>query len=334
MTHSARGAVTAMCLFLCAVGAQAQDVGIGCRLEDYAIRPLVYGRVGDPNLKVQVVVLQDPAKEQEARFDLYHGAALISLRYHGRELLYAQEPGASVSLSVPHQVTEEESKVKYPTFPSSSSYQPTQGGISMRQPATTGGISCHGQDSMRAFTMMVDGGDNGSFQRDPLVGVWQGHVSDTFTPAYSTPFTLETNASWVENPGHSPRYYLHLDQTVVNLRAWDPGSIDWTLGASAPWSFQNRAVSAACDEKKPCTSASMSAAAAGRYEDAGQHFGFATVVPTAGWKTSRIVFSQSEHGWAVALRRPLVGVGAFHFDWYICAGDWSQAKDFAAQVNH
>src|SRR5690242_6664503 len=33
--------------------------------------------------KVQVVVLRDPSGEQEARFDLLHGATLISLRYRG-----------------------------------------------------------------------------------------------------------------------------------------------------------------------------------------------------------------------------------------------------------
>jgi hypothetical protein len=333
MTHSTRSAFAALCLFLCAAGARAQEVGIACHLEDYAIRPLVYGRVGDPNQRVQVVVLQDPAREQEARFDLYYGATLISLRYHGRELLYAQNPGISVSLSVKHQVTEEPSKVKYPTFATSSIYMPTQGGLSKRQPATTGGISCHGQNSMRAFTMMVDSGDNSSFQSDPLVGVWEGHISDSFTPAYSTPFTTETNASWVENPGQGPQYYLRLDQTVVNLRAWDPGAIDWSLGASAPWSFQSWATSALCEDKKPCTSDSITAAAAGRYEDAGLHFGFATVVPTAGWKTNRIVFKQSEHGWATTLARPLIGVGAFRFDWYICAGDWSKVKEFAGKVN-
>jgi hypothetical protein len=332
MTHSVRGAVTALCLCLFAVSAQAQDVGIGCRLEDYSVRPLVYGRVGDPNQKVQVVALRDPAGEQEARFDLYHGAALISLRYLGKELLYAQEPGASVSLSVPHQVTEEETKVKYPTFASSSSYQASQAGISMWQPATTGGISCHGQDSIRAFTMMIESGDDSSFQADPLVGVWKGHVSDTLTPAYSTPFTIETNASWIENPGHSPRYYLHLDQTVVNVRPWDPGAIEWSMGVSAPWSSQVRAVSSECDEKKPCTSAATPVAVAGRYADAGQRSGFATVVPTTGWKTSRLIFTQSEHGWATVLTHPLVGVGAFHFDWYICAGDWSRAKEFAGHL--
>jgi hypothetical protein len=332
MTISARSAVTALSLCLFAVGAQAQEVGIGCRLEDYSVRPLVYGRVGDPNQKVQVVVLRDPADEQEARFDLYHGAALISLRYQDRELLYAQEPGASVSLLVLRHGPEERSKDPIPEDPSWSAYQPSQAGTGMRQPAVTGGISCHGQNSMRAFTMMVDSGYDSSFQTDPLVGVWRGHVSDTFSPVYSTPFSIETNASWVENPGHTPRYYLHLDQTVVNVRPWDPGAIDWRLEASAPWSFQVKAVSAECDEKKPCISAATPAAAAGRYEDAGRHWGFATVVPTAGWKTSRLFFSQDGHGWATVLARPLAGVGAFRFDWYICAGDWGRAKEFAGLI--
>jgi hypothetical protein len=279
-----------------------------------------------------VAVVRDPDGEQEARFDLTHGGALISLRYQGREMLYAQEPGASVTLSVPHQITEEESKVKYPTFSSDSSYQASQAGISMWQPATTGGVSCHGLDSSRTFTMMIESGDDSSFQANPLVGVWMGHVSDTYTPAYSTTFTIETNASWVENPGHAPHYYLHLDQTVVNVRPWDPGAIEWRLQASAPWSDQVKAVSATCDEKKPCTSATTPVVAAGRYEDAGLHSGFATVVPAAAWKTSRVFLIQSEHGWATVLAHPLAGVGAFHFDWYICAGEWSQAKEFAGHL--
>ena len=76
----------------------------------------------------------------------------------------------------------------------------------------------------------------------------------------------------------------------------------------------------------------MPVAAAGRYEDAGQHSGFATVVPTAGVENEPAYLLPVEHGWATVLTRPLVGVGAFHFDWYICAGDWSQAKEFAGQI--
>ncbi len=70
--------------------------------------------------------MRDPAGEQEARFDLYHGAGLISRRDLQRELLYAQEPGTSVALFIPHQVAEEESKITYPTFPSSSEYRANQ----------------------------------------------------------------------------------------------------------------------------------------------------------------------------------------------------------------
>ena len=44
------------------------------------------------------MVLRDPAGEQEARFDLTHGASLISLRYRGEEMLFGQTAGASLSL--------------------------------------------------------------------------------------------------------------------------------------------------------------------------------------------------------------------------------------------
>ena len=46
-----------------------------------------------PNQKLEVV-LRDPIDEQEARFDQYRSAALIALRFRGKELLYAQDPGS------------------------------------------------------------------------------------------------------------------------------------------------------------------------------------------------------------------------------------------------
>src|SRR5450759_5032329 len=54
--------------------------------EDYPVNMVTYWQSRESLKSVQVAVLHDPAGEQEARFDLTHGATLISLRY--RCLLY------------------------------------------------------------------------------------------------------------------------------------------------------------------------------------------------------------------------------------------------------
>ena len=176
---------------------------------------------------IQVVVLRDPAGEQEARFDLLHGASLVSLRYHGKELLYGQSTGASVSLATMPAGGDLLSPGAF-----QSAFYPTQGGTSMRVPATTAGVGCQGQQSMRAFAMMVDNRVDASFQKEPLMAVWKGQISDNIPPGYSTPFTIETDASWVSNPGKVPNHYLQLDQRVVNLRPLALGPLLWSLGAN------------------------------------------------------------------------------------------------------
>ena len=57
--------------------------------EDYPVNMVIYWQSRESLKSVQVAVLRDPSGEQEARFDLTHGATLISLRYHGKELLFA-----------------------------------------------------------------------------------------------------------------------------------------------------------------------------------------------------------------------------------------------------
>ena len=68
--------------------------------EDYPVGMVKYWQARESVKSVQVVVLRDPAGEQEARFDLHHGASLISLRYHGEELLFSHSAGANVEMFV------------------------------------------------------------------------------------------------------------------------------------------------------------------------------------------------------------------------------------------
>jgi hypothetical protein len=87
---------------------------------------------------VQVVVLRDPAGEQEARFDLTRGATLISLRYRGEELLFGHSAGANVEMFVFRKDTSQEFKGYSPYW---SAFHPGQGGNSMGVPATTAGVN-------------------------------------------------------------------------------------------------------------------------------------------------------------------------------------------------
>ena len=338
--------VTACIALTCALApARAQKIpDVRCQVEDYPVKSVVAWQFPQIVGKVQVVVLRDPAGEQEARFDLLHGATLISLRYKGKELLYGQSAGASVAMFATRSGGEAELKDMQPYW---SAYNPDQGGTSMGAPAVTGGVACDGQASMRAFAMMIDRGVNNSFQNEPLLAVWQGRISDHFPPGYSTPFVIETQASWVENPGRSPRYYLRLEQNVVNVRPGASGTLEWFLTGAAPWDFASYAAYPEnCTEKTPCASANTAALAAGRYADAARTTGFATVIPTRGWRTGKAftrenaeyvvllygaVWAAPRRTFAAVLEHALAGVGAFRFTWYVCAGAWEQARAFAAQ---
>jgi hypothetical protein len=280
--------------------------------------------------------LRDPAGEQEARFDLLHGATLVSLRYHGKELLYGQSTGASVSLAT---MPAKENLHSPGAF--QSAFSPTQGGTSMGVPATTAGVGCRGQQSMRAFAMMVDNRVDASYQKEPLMAVWKGRISENMPPGYSTPFTIETEASWVNNPGKVPSHYLQLEQTVVNVRPQAFGPLFWSLSTSAGGQFKHGArYPEQCTEMNPCASANTPALAIGRYEDEREELGVAMVVPAREWETNAAFTMEGRGGEFLVPRyvmdsvllRPLDGVAAFRFKWYLCAGSWQQVRQFAEHV--
>ena len=336
-------AIGVLCVVTLALAQKIPDVR--CQVEDYNIDSVWYWQAPFKVGNVQVVVLRDPAGEQEARFDLRHGATLVSLRYRGKELLYGQSAGAGVNLYVPRRVPDAELKGLSPYW---SCYNPSQGSATMDTPATVAGVACQGERSMRAFAVMVDRAVNSSFQKEPLLALWKGKISDSFPPGYATPFAIETNASWVENRGGSPKYYLRLDQSVVNVRPEATGPMEWFLEGAAPWDFQFKSsFPENCVDKTPCNSASTPALITGRYEDEARNSGFAIVVPTAGWKTDRAyirensefvvlmygaVWAAPRHSFAAVLGRPLEGIGSHRFSWYVCTGGWAGAKTFAGAL--
>ncbi len=317
---------------------------VTCTVEDYPVKAVVAWQFPQVQNAVQVVVLRDPSGKQEARFDLTHGASLLSLREEGKEMLFGQTAGASVSLFSVRTSPSPELKGMSPYW---SAYSPDQGGSSMGIPATTTGVACEGQRTMRAFAVMQDRGSDSSFQKRALLGLEGGKISDNFPAGYSTPYVLETVASWVPNPGKTPEFYLKLDQTVVNTGPGPSGPLEWYLNVAAPWGDEHAtSFPEKCTSKTPCTSREVKALATGRYADAGQTEGVAMVVPTAGWRADEAyvqpnaeyvvllynaVWAAPRRTFATVLRRPLDGVGAYHFSWYVCAGAWQAAKQFAQE---
>jgi len=342
------GRMFSLLLVLFAPGwqASAQQIrDVRCQVEDYPVDVVTYWQSPKVLKSVQVVVLKDPTGEQEARFDLTHGGTLISLRYHEKELMFGKAAGANVTMYIVRHGLEPELKGVSPYW---SAFHPDQGGSSMGVPSSVAGVACHGDQSMRALAMMVDVGNDSSFVREPLLGVWAGHVSDEFPPGYSTSFAIETDASWVKNPGGSPSYYLQLGQVVVNVRSSPPQLIEWSLEGAVPWDSEYAAAyPEECTEKAPCTSADVPVIATGRYQDPGRTRGFATVVPTSEWKTDRAfvrenaewvvlsygaVWAAPRRVFATVLAHDFEGLRGFHFNWTVCAGSWEQAQSFAQQT--
>lgn len=317
-----------------AASVHAQETpNVSCEAENYEL---------SPGSEVQVVVLRDPSGEQEARFDLTDGASLVSLRYRGKELLYGHSVGANVQMYEIRHGTEEALQGVSPYW---SAFNPDQGERSMDVPATVAGIACDGHERMNAFAMMVEGGADNSFQRDPLMGVWKGRLSGHFPPGYSTRYSIETEASWVPDAGGTPKYYLRLEETVVNIGADGSGMLHWLLLGSVPWSFDHWAGDPqGCMEKTPCEVRATPVMSAGRYEDAAHTEGVAVVVPTAAWATNQVYHEGSgnpdagpnerKRDFGIALTHALAGAGDIQFQWYICAGSWSDARAFAVKLGH
>lgn len=338
-------AVCCFALLFSGICAKAQPIpDVTCPVEDLPVKAVVAWQFPQVINKVQVAVLRDPAGEQEARFDLTHGASLISLRYKGHEMLFGQTAGASVSMFSPSHSRDPELKAVSPYW---AAYSPDQGGSSMGIPAVVTGVACDGSRTMRAFAMMQDRGSDSSFQKNALLGVDAGKISANYPAGYSTRYSIETKASWVPNLGGAPKFYLKLDQSIVNAQPEKSGPLEWYLNVAAPWSFEHEAsMPEDCTAKKSCSGNAVAALASGRYSDAARTDGVAMVVPTAGWATPRAynrpnaeyvvllynaVWAAPRRTFATVLEHSLSGMGVRRFSWYICAGSWQQASAFAKE---
>ena len=64
--------------------------------EDYPVGMVKYWQARESLNRYRRLYFVIRLVEQEARFSLHHGASLISLRYHGKELLFGHSAGANV----------------------------------------------------------------------------------------------------------------------------------------------------------------------------------------------------------------------------------------------
>jgi hypothetical protein len=290
-----------------------QAVRVGCETTDYAMEP---GQVH------QAVVLQDPAHQQTVLFDLTEGGAIVSLKYDGIEHIWGYNGGALLQMAFHHTVTVDKM---------AGDYNPTQAGDGSAMSPVTG-VACHGTSSVDIVTMMLDFNHNNAFYQHPLIAVWGGRINNTVPSSYFTPYTLETEASWVRNGGAGPKYYLRLDERFTHLTKEKIGSFTYDFADYEPWEFDVPAISpAGC----PCSTSSTNYIAGGWYRDDVRNVGLAVAMPSSNFKDDKLsgIFL-SDYMWrnrSFHLEAPqaLDGIAVKSFYWYVMVGPWRDALDFA-----
>ena len=177
---------------LCAQQPDKEAVRVGCQTTTFQMQP---GQVD------HAVVIKDPAGEQTVLFDTTSGGAIVSFRYKGEEHTWGWNGGGLLQMAFHNSMNR---------GPWAGDYNPTQAGDgSAFSPVV--GVACKGTESITLLTMMLDFNHNNGFYEKPLIAVWGGRVSDMLPPSYSSPYTLETRASWVPNPAGAPKFYLKLE---------------------------------------------------------------------------------------------------------------------------
>jgi hypothetical protein len=296
-----------------------QALGVQCQTTSFVRQP---GQVD------QVVVLQDPARQQTVLFDITAGGAIVSLKYHGLEHIWGNNAGAMLQMALHHNVA--------PPYKAASQqagdYNPTQAGDEFSNSPVTG-VACHGTSSVDIVTMLLDFNTNSSFYQHPLIAVWGGRVNTGTPPSYFTPYTLETRASWVRSHGSGgPKYYLRLDERITHLTNDKIGPFDFDFADYAPWEFGVRAIS---PQGCPCATSSTNYMAGGLYMDMGMNVGLAVAIPGSDFPENEVkaVFlpdyqwrMQSFH---LESREALDGIVSKDFTWYVMVGPWGRALNFA-----
>jgi hypothetical protein len=294
-----------------------QAVRVRCETTNYVMQP---GQVD------QAVVLTDPAHQQTVLFDIAEGGAMVSLKYHGIEHIWGYHGGALLQMAFHHNTVVDKM---------AGDYNPTQAGDgSATSPVT--GIACQGTSSVDIVTMMLDFNHNNAFYRHPIIAVWGGRINDDIPLSYFTPYTLETRAYWVRNPGTGEaKYYLRLDQRLTHLTKEKIGSFTYDFADYGPWEFDVPAVS---PERCPCKTSSTSDIIGGWYTDKDRKVGLAVAMPSSNFPDNTVTgLFISDYTWRnrsfhLESQQALDGIASKSFHWYVMVGPWRDALSFARQL--
>jgi hypothetical protein len=299
-----------------------EAVRVPCETTSYVMQP------GQTD---QAVILKDPAGQQTVLFDIKEGGAIVSLKYRGNEHIWGHHGGALLQMAFHHETT-----VEKLIGESVGDYNPTQAGDGTA-PSPVTGLACHGTSSIDLVTLMLDYNHNNAFFRKPVIAVCGGRVNGDIPVSYFTPYALETRAHWVRSRGAGgPKYYLQLDERITHLTQDKVGPFMFDFADYAPWEFD---VSAISPENCPCSHSSTSYIAAGWYRDKDRSSGLAVAMPSLNFLNGDVKGSFiSDYTWRnrslhLESDEALDGITSKRFSWYVMAGPWRDALDFARYID-
>ena len=293
-----------------------QAVRVGGQITNFTMEP---GEVD------QAIVFKDPANEQTVLFDLAEGGAIVSLKYHDMEYVWGYNGGGLLQMAFHNQRND---------GLWAGDYNPTQAGDGTNMSPVTG-IACYGTDSVDIITMMLDFNHNNGFYSHPLIAVWGGKVDTTIPTSYFSPYTLETIAHWVPNPGGEPKYYLKLDERITHLTNEKMGPFGYDFADYQNWNFDVRAIS---PENCPCSSSLTNYMSGGWYSDKSRQEGLAIAMPSSNFPNSKVGggfnsdFMWRNHSFHLSASESLDGVASKKFVWYVMVGPWNKALQFSQKL--
>lgn len=293
-----------------------EAVRVGCQVTDYTM---------EPGQADQAVILKDLSGEQTVLFDITEGGAMVSLKYQGIEHIWGYNGGGLLQMAFHHSTK---------VGKLAGDYNPTQAGDGTAMSPVTG-IACHGTESVDLMTMMLDFNHNNGFYDKPLIAVWGGRINDNIPLSYFSPYTLETRAHWVTNPAREPKYYLRLDERFTHIAEEKVGSFSYDFADYERWEFDVRAIS---PENCPCDPSATKYVAGGWYKEENRAVGLAIAMPSSNFPHSKVSGGfNSDYVWRnrnfhLGSEESLDGIASKAFVWYVMAGPWQNALEFARHL--
>lgn len=268
--------------------------------------------------------LTDPSGEQRAVFDLVWGGALASLKQNGAERVWGHATGGMVQPA-------------FHSYPYGSDYNPTLAGDKGNKGSAVLGARCVDANTLHILSGTLDyyRGAGGYILANAVLN------GSVVSGSYATPYTVVTIATFVPNPSGPPSSYLKLEQTITNIHPTSNLPFGFELAGYVPHSFSSavRHPAACAELVNNCYNSSTPDLLAGFYPTAALADGTAFFVsPQASWdpnqrtfallKTDNTNLNQSAH---LFTENWILPPGTSRtITWYVLAGNWNKALNFAA----